>query len=227
MVYLQEKRKMMHFIADLIAKNKNREILDAEPNHILAKSVITGKELYIFLLNDKRTTEIEFNSQMHDCINKNQVMLNIFYKDGETFQVRLGWKANFKGDDRSLKKYKKEDLDKMLSLRILEKRVLCFQNFNQLSYYQPETMKLEESIRSYNMIDVRFDYSHLDCEDPRKEFAEQNKHSKNYKIAEELSAIVKGELRLIQPSKHFLVIDSFRANETAEKKKKERRTTLF
>ena len=106
------------------------------------------------------------------------------YKDGQNFMVRLGSRGNLKGDDRSLKRYEKFDLDKMIHLRGLEKEVLKLQEDNTLVYFQPETERLIESVRGYQMRDVILDYSHVDREHRSFGFVE-DRSSIDYKIAEE------------------------------------------
>jgi hypothetical protein len=100
-----------------------------------------------------------------------------------------------KGNGRSLDKYTKEQIDDMIELRGLEKKVLEIQKkFNALVYYQPKTERLDECIRLYKMGDVMLQYDHVG-RDHRSYGHVHPTKSINYKIAEEFQKIDDGNLR--------------------------------
>ena len=198
-----EKKRMMQFIINRIEEANKSKIITAEPDHIvIAKKEITNNQkLYIFLHN-KKTTERDYRNSLTRLTQEHYLISNIFYKDGKIGMVRLGQRANLKGDDRSLKRYNKNERDKMIHLRQLEKIVLNIQQnekialniqqkANFLAYYQPETERLQESIRIYQMQPVHLDYSHIQPGDDGYGFV-QNRESTDYKIAEELLSITSG-----------------------------------
>ena len=118
---------------------------------------------------------------------------HIFYKDGETFMVRLGVRGNIK-DPRSLKRYTKAQIDSMVHLRGLEKAVLDMSG-GKLAYYQPATARLEEGIRLYEMVGVVLDYSHIERGDPGYGFA-RDAVSQDYKEARQVESIT-GPIELL------------------------------
>ena len=149
----------------------------------LPKNKKNSSSLALFLHNGKRTVP-EFKHEINTALYSGQYVTNIFYKDGENFHVRLGYIAKIK---KSLKRYTDADLNKILHLRDLEKLALSMQSpKNVLVYYQPETKRIEESIRAYNMKDVFLNYSHILEGDRKYDFVE-NRKSVDYKIAEEMA----------------------------------------
>jgi hypothetical protein len=226
MINKKQRKRMMSFHADLLQKNKNIKLTETEEDHILFEGVNTGNKGYI-LLHNKKITEKEFDQKIRELAQKQIPLLNIFYKDDETFHKRLAFSGYLKNIDYSLRKYDLETVNKMIHLRLLEKKVLEFQRNNTLAYYQPETKRLEESIRLYEMQIVKLDYEYMADWDPRKEYAERNEYSIDYKIAEELGAILKREsIKLIRTGKN-IIINPESAKSSANKIIIPRKTTLF
>lgn len=127
---------------------------------------------------------------------------HVFYKDGETFMVRLGSKGNIK-DERSLKRYSKEQIDATIHLRDLEKEVLDMSR-GELVYYQPETARLEEGIRIFEMVRVNLDYTHIRPGDPGYSFA-RDTVSKDYKEARQIEATT-GPIELLVGNRGYASI---------------------
>jgi hypothetical protein len=187
MVSIAERKMMMEFVAERIDASARYDIQNANAGKIIIsqKKALVEKPVnaHIFLHSAKIPLK-EYKLQVRGIINNGEFVGNVFYKDNQTFMVRLAERGNFKGDDRSLKNYSKEDIDKMVHLRGIEKTVLELQKVNQLAYFQPETARLSESIRVYMMLPVNLDYSHIGIEDRSYDFV-QNRESIDYKIAEE------------------------------------------
>lgn len=113
--------------------------------------------------------------------------IQIFYKDGENFHVRLGSSGNFRAD-KAFKNYSKADIDKMVHLRQNEKIDLERLGSSILTYYQPQTQRLEESLRFYLPKNVILDHSHIE-----NSFANGG-FSVDYKILNEGMVSVKSNL---------------------------------
>jgi len=182
-----ERERMKNFILENL-ENSKYPIQSVADNKIVILSKKDKKlpSLTLFLHSEKGKLS-DFQHEINVALDSREYVSNIFYKDGENFYVRLGRRARIKGKNKSLKKYIKNDLDRMLHLRDLEKVAFSIQSpKNTLLYYQPETKRIKESIRAYNMKDVFLDYSHIPEEDRRYNFV-KNRKSIEYKIAEELA----------------------------------------
>ncbi len=141
---------------------------------------------HLFLHSKKRKVK-DFKHEMNQLVHQGNYVGNIFYKDGENFHVRLAEDVIAK-EGKSLKKYEKEDLDKMLHLRDLERTVLDrMREGRTLTFYQPETARLAEGLRNFIMAPVVLDYSHIQPEDRRYDFV-LNHTSRDYAIAKELTS---------------------------------------
>lgn len=180
-----QRERMKDFVLENL-ENSGYPIQSVEDNKIIILSKKDKKlpSLTLFLHNEKRKLS-DFRHEMDEIIYSKKYVSNIFYKG--MFHVRLGYRAIIKGKNKGLKKYTKRDLDRMLHLRDLEKIVLSMQSPKDvLVYYQPETERLKESIRAYEMKGVFLDYSHISEKDRRYDFIE-SRESIDYKIAEELA----------------------------------------
>ena len=192
MVSKRAKSRMREFITGRIEEASKYTIKEADDSHILVAQrrdlVENPSEVYVVLHNQQMTLR-EYRSLLSRNNQQKTFTAEVFYKDGEMFMVRLGSRAQFKGDDRSLKNYSKEQRDKMIHLRGLEKSALETQLENStLIYYQPEAERLSEGLRRYKMCTVHFDYSHIGPGDPGYGFVKPAT-SVDYKIAEEITAL--------------------------------------
>ena len=82
----------------------------------------------------------------------------------------------------------------MIHLRDLEKAVLNMPG-GKLAYYQPETVRLEEGIRIFEMKRVALDYTHIRPRDPGYGFA-LDTVSKDYKQAVQIGATITDPIEL-------------------------------
>ncbi len=195
MVSRKDKQRMSSFITGLIEDAGSFDVLSANVSDILLrqKEVEDPADVHILLHNAKMSID-DCKKQIYHNQGQGIYTANIFYKDGDSFFVRLAGKGHFKGDDRSLKNYGPEDLNRMVHLRGLEKLVLDMQDpCNSLVYYQPKTERLQESLREFDMVEVILDYSHVGRFDPGYGFA-HNGPSKDYRIAKEESLMQDGNL---------------------------------
>lgn len=83
----------------------------------------------------------------------------VFYKDGETFFRNAAKKNHFKTNNRSLKHYTTEDMQKMIALRPEERDTNWDRSW--VEYFQPESARLNEGVIAYQFANVEFDYSHI------------------------------------------------------------------
>ncbi len=192
MVSQKEKRQMKEFVEGKLEDTSKYNILQADENHILViqkpELFENPAELYIALHN-KAMTLPNYKKLNAEQLNNGRYFSNIFYKEDELFLVRLGASGHFRGD-KSFKNYTNDEINNMVHLRGLEKLALDNQSINELAYYQPDTERLEESIRRYNMLDVKLDYSHIPTYDRRHDFV-QNKIATDYKLAQEITPKIK------------------------------------
>ncbi len=118
---------------------------------------------------------------------------HVFYEDHHNFFRRLGRESHFKSD-KSLKEYSKEERDRMVELRKIEREMMkqgevAFQGPGRLVYYHPETPIIPECLRIFRMHPVSLDYSHVGSDHPAYSFA-KNRESETWKISEERAKIV-------------------------------------
>lgn len=142
---------------------------------------------YAIILPNLLDTIGSFQQLYQQCFLNDVYVVPVFYKDGKTAFVRMvdrnpSWRA-----DKSLKEYTPQEINQMLHLRGTEKAVLDIFGV-RLAYYQPQTERLEESLRRFNMGPVHFDYSHIGPGDSGYGFV-HNRESKDYKLPEEANPI--------------------------------------
>ena len=195
MVTKEERNKMRDFVASRIEDSKRYIIERANDSRL----IITLKDaanapatIFVDLINKKISVK-EYEEIVRENWLNGIWTCPIFYKDGKNFHVRLGARGNFKGNNRSLKEYSNDEINEMIHLRGLEKSVLKIQKGTdkKLTYFQPETARLSESIRWYKIEDIILDYSHLEPRDPKKNFAREG-ISMDYKIAKEVMCVKDG-----------------------------------
>ncbi len=197
MVNAEQKRRMAEFVAGRLEDSGLYNILESDSSHILVAQRPD-------LVEEPVTIDVlahNYHRTMHDMrntlgYNRSQGIgtAHIFYKDDETFMVRLGVRGNIK-DPRSLKLYTKQQIDAMIHLRDLEKVVLQMSG-GDLVYYQPQTERLEEGIRMFEMVRVALDYTHIRRGDPGYGFA-RDTISKDYKEARQIGATITGPIELL------------------------------
>tara|TARA_Y100000310_G_scaffold342669_1_gene446855 strand:- start:1378 stop:1980 length:603 start_codon:yes stop_codon:yes gene_type:complete len=117
----------------------------------------------------------------------------VLYKDGRSAFVRMVEKNISWRNDKSLKNYSDRQINQMLHLRGIEKALMEVIG-DRLLFYQPETERLEESLREFRLHSVDLDYSHIGPGDPGHGFVE-DRESIDYKLPE--------ETQVIQPAARF------------------------
>ena len=187
MVSKKAKLQMAEFITNALEESGLYQIVQVNNSDIL---VVEKPELFEqpktinILAHAGGMTKEDATKTVRDNAKQRVFTGHVFYKDGRTFMVRLGKRAQTKGNDRSLKKYLHVDRNKMIHLRALEKLALGRAGDFML-YYQPATERLEGSIRAYRAKDVWLDYSHVDEFHRSFDFVE-NRQSLDYRLMDEL-----------------------------------------
>ena len=200
MVTKEQKDRMTEFVAERLDGSGLYNIVKRDNSHILVAERPEVREepktIDVLTHNYYRTKK-----NLRDKVGYNRSQgigtAHIFYKDGETFMVRLAVRGKIK-DLRSLKHYSKKEIDDMIHLRDLEKVVLDMSN-GELVYYQPKTARLEEGIRIFEMRNVALDYSHLKRGDPGYGFA-RDTLSEDYKLPVEVAKTSGPIALLVNPS---------------------------
>jgi hypothetical protein len=179
MVSRKEKKKAVQFICNLLEESGLYNIQQADHKEILAIEDYVlfeePKEINILIPNFLGTTR-DYLQKIRTNQQQGIFPCSIFYKDGKTAFVRLvDNEAN--RSEKSLKHYNPHEL---ITLREKEKEF--FRRFgSELQFYQPESLGLPESIRTYGMKDIKLDYSHIKPGDQGYDFVE-NRISEVYKL---------------------------------------------
>lgn len=209
--------RMADFVTRHVEESGKYNILERNITHLLVQEKPAEQEtpnaappVIDVLLHNYNRTGTELNEAQRLNREQGRYTAHVFYKDGKHFFVRLARRGRLK-DERSLKKYTKEQIDAMVHLRKLEKMVLRqFQRFPRLVYYQPETARLEQGIRFFDMLPVELDYSHIGRDDPAySRIARDGATSIDYRLPAEVRAPgYKGPIYLInghKPTNNSLV----------------------
>ncbi len=144
------------------------------------------RTIRVMIPNFVKTIDL-FEQGCQACREKGIYLAPVFYKDGETAFVRMVEKNPSWRSDKSLKRYSLQKINRMLHLRGREKAVAELFD-SKLAYYQPETVGLAESLRTFELRPVEFDYSHIRYGDQAYGFAE-DRPSIDYKLPEETESI--------------------------------------
>ena len=206
MVRAEQKKQMSGFITGLLEESGLYNILEQNDSNILVverPDLVDNPKTIDVLAHNYRRTKDELRGVVISNNSEGISTAHIFYKDDETFMVRLGGKGNIK-DERSLKDYSKQQIDSMTHLRDIEKIILGLSG-GDLSYYQPETERLEESTRTFQMRNVRLDYSHIGRENPGYGFV-HNKVSDDYKLPVEIAS-TNVAIRLVPGANNYARIE--------------------
>ena len=229
MISREDKKKMERFILSRIEDSMRYMIKEHNTNQITITqkpSIAENPATIQILLHNNKTkmTKAKFLNILEQNSKLKTYTANVFYKDNETYMVRLGPKAHTKRD-ASLKRYNKETRDSIIFLRGIEKIILEQQGKdNMLIYFQPETARLEESLNFYKILTPILDYSHIDQEHYACGFVNSSEEAKAYKIPTLEYLLNTGGIGFKQPEKNkrLLVIkplDRELAKNNADKRK--------
>ncbi len=179
MVTQQQKSQALDYIANLIEQTNIYQIKQATNRSLLAQEISFDKTKIAITIANFYTPINEFQEQYRENRRNGIFTAPLLYKDGKTSFVRLVDNSTWRAD-QSLKKYSEQQINEMLHLRGIEKKVE--QLFGQsLTYYQPPTDRLAQGLRTFTLHPVDLDYSHIPIADPRYDFVE-NRQAIDYKL---------------------------------------------
>jgi len=204
MVSKKDKAVMRNFVTDRFEESGRYNILRRDDDSILLQRNLADnqQQFYVVLHADKMTVNA-YEQLVRANIAQRRIVSNIFYKDGINFHVRLAESAN-RRKELALKRYSKEERERMLHLRDLEKAVLNGQGTGVLVYFQPDTSRLPMSVRGYDMRIVNLDYSHIRPGDPQYGYVHDGP-SIDYKIANESFQVTRGGLLFVPSFRNRLI----------------------
>ncbi len=204
MISNEDKKRMKNFIEDRIEDSDSYNIIESKVEHIIIAQkpelVKNPSKVYIKLHNNKRKTRKYPNLKMVECLanlnlvdtNTKQGMFtaNIFYKDEENYFLKQ---------------------EEGIKLSDIEKLVLRHQmGDNSLVYYQPNSIKRNESLRFYR-IDIGMD-------NVAENIYEIDK-IKIYEIAKETARLRKGGIEFKQVPNSWILMPKIMKKEKNLKKK--------
>ncbi|MEK6916796.1 MAG: hypothetical protein AABW92_03550 [Nanoarchaeota archaeon] len=203
MVSKPDKFKSTQFICDLLEESGLYRILQKDYIQILLeqhpKRVEHPKQAQIVVPNFYGNIK-SYQNILDENRQKGTITIPVLYKDGSTAFVRMvdtnrSWRT-----DKSLKKYLPQKINQMLHLRGIEKAVL--RDIDFLQYYQPETERLHESIREFQLENVVLDYSHLENDDLAKPFIRDGP-AISYKMPVETQQIT-GPVKIVPTKRGYI-----------------------
>ncbi|HLC80582.1 MAG TPA: hypothetical protein VJG31_02310 [Candidatus Nanoarchaeia archaeon] len=191
MVSQREKRRAVQFICDLVENSDNYTVLSRDERQLAAQEKKEVREIprqiNVIIPNFLETIS-DFPRHLRSNALGGIYTAPVFYKDGKTAFVRMVDRNRSWRDEKSLKRYTLQQINQMLHLRGIEKAVM--ENYGKkLDYYQPAMERLTESVRTFEMLPVELDYSHISQWDERYNFV-QNRESIDYKLPEERGNIL-------------------------------------
>ncbi len=190
MVSQREKKRAVQFICDLLENSDRYTILSRDERQLAAqekKEVRDSPRQINIVVPNFLEGIADFTLQLRSNVSRGIYTAPVFYKDGKTAFVRMvdrncSWRTN-----KSLKRYTPQQINQMLHLRGIEKAVM--ENYGKkVDYYQPATERLTESVRTFEMLPVELDYSHIPSWDERSDFV-QDRESVDYKLPKEQGEI--------------------------------------
>ncbi len=216
MATAEQKKRMVEFITGGLEDSGLYNMIQSGNSHILVAERPDQKERPMtidVLAHNYHRTMSEFRGTIKSNESHGIGTAHIFYKDGEIFMVRLGSRGNIK-DEKSLKRYSKNQIDAMIHLRYLEKAVLRMSG-GVLAYFQPKTERLGEGIRTFKMGRVELDYTHIRPGDPGYGFA-RDTVSRDYGQAVQIGATITGPIGLLVSANGYKSIAPITSKENSE-----------
>lgn len=206
MVAQKERQHAIDYITKLLEDSGHYTFEQKTDFGLLLKEKIierTPQHIEVIIPNGAGTV----NDLLQHCYNntsKKIFTVPIFYKDGKTAFVRMVERNKSWRNDKSLKQYTVQQINEMLHLRSIEKKILNLNNLNsEVAYFQPQTERLEESLRIFRLKPIVLDYSHIPPEDSRTPFV-HNRESIDYKLPRDLGNIKPAGIVSLIYQPHFI-----------------------
>lgn len=180
----QQKKQTLEYLADKLQQTALYSIHRSTNNRSLSVSESTSysdqPKIIDIVIPNFFNRVADFKEFLYQNRNRDIHTSPIFYKDGTTSFALLQDTPKFWEHDQTLKRYTADQKHSMLNLRDMERFIL--ENFGKdVTYYQPQTSRLQESVRVFTLGDVHLDYSHIPPEDPKYSRV-QNRVSLDYKL---------------------------------------------
>lgn len=177
----QQKSQTLDYLADKLQQTALYSIQRSDNNSLIVSETVSGEpKMYSIIIPNFFPRVSDFKDYLVQNRNRGIYTTPVFFKDGKTAFALLKDTPKFWEHDLTLKRYTAEQKHSMLSLRDLERFVL--DTFGRdVTYYQPKTERLQESVRVFTLGDVHLDYSHIPPDDPKYSRV-QNRVSLDYKL---------------------------------------------
>jgi len=185
-----EKDRMVRFLTERLEASRLYDIRKTDRSHVWVKEKPEVRERprkIVVMAHTHHMRTIDFDKELSRNSSNGWYTAHVFYQDGKTFFVPL---TDTLKRSRALQKYNSEDdIEDMINLRKVEKRVLTStrgwgKNSSNVVYYVPGDLNEEERIVAYRMRQVKI---------PRYE-GEGYTLSRNYKIPKEVEAATAEEI---------------------------------
>lgn len=179
MVKRAEKEHAIQFICGRLEDSGNYKIQKKDLSSILVSDLENGSNIELIIPNRSFIGAAKNYTNRVRSNRSNQIYTSpVLYKDGKEAFGRMcdtnkSWRT-----DRSFKRYTLQQINQMIHLRKIEKEIIGHFGRN-LTYFQPKTERLEDSLISYDFEKVFLDRSHLKPGDPGYEYA-RNEYAKDY-----------------------------------------------
>ena len=180
----RQKNSMIEFIVGKLEDSRLYQIISRDHEQIMVSNLLKNNPSCTQILaHNKKRRLVDLEEAINANYHQGIYTAHVFYKDGQISFVRMvdtnmSWRA-----DKSLKRYSPLQINQALHLRGIEKAVMGKTGLTQLIYYQPETARLKESLRIFEMKEVILDYSHLkDTEDYRFVYHRDGQPAIDYKF---------------------------------------------
>lgn len=99
----KERQRMAQVVTARLEDSRRYNIKESDEGHVLIAQkpevFEDPSEIYIVLHNRKMPLA-EYKRLIGENRSNGRYVSNVFYKDGKTFKVHLGWRSHFKGDAR-------------------------------------------------------------------------------------------------------------------------------
>lgn len=203
MVAQQEKRRAVQFICDRLEESGLYEIEGRGIGEVQAvERGVEQPRTFVALIPNFLGTVSDYEHTINANRAAGILTAPVLYKDGKTSFVRMVDRNPSWRTEKSLKDYSPQEINQMLHLRSVEKKVMG--RFGQnIVYYQPPSERLAESLREFRLKPVDLDYSHIGPGDPSYGFV-HNRESIDYKLPEEIDVIT-GAAKFVTRATDYLL----------------------
>ncbi len=210
----QERQRMNGFILRRLEESGLYFVQGATLDDIVIKERNDVREhpftYHLVMYNSKRRTIQDVKDTYKHNVAQGVHTGFIVLKDGEVGFVPMAGRGHFKRKGKSLKNYDPRTVNHMIYAREIEKYVLSLfpAEYQRVTYYQPKTDQLAESVRIFWVGPVIVDYGHLTASSPGYRHASKFPVVvKDFRETKEVAQITKGPLFAVSGgSSSFLCI---------------------